>query len=193
MGKSRKPLRTTTSIFAVLTCFIAIGCARSAGTAGKDLPPVKTVDKVDLSRYIGVWYELAHYPFWAQKNCHCTTATYGLRPDGRISVLNQCRKGGCDGKLKTAHAVAWVVDKETNAKLKVRFFWPFTGDYWIIDLGKNYEYAVVSNPNRSYLWILSRTPEMASKVYEGILKRITEQGFDPAKLVISQQLTAAGK
>ena len=186
-------MKTSTTVFAFLTMFLAIGCAPKAGSAGKDLPPVRTVDKVDLSRYLGVWYELAHYPFWAQKNCHCTTATYTLRPDGRISVLNQCYKGGCGGKLKSAHAVAWVVDQETNAKLKVRFFWPFTGDYWIIDLGKNYEYAVVGNPDRSYLWILSRTPELAPKVYEGILKRIAEQGYDPARLVTSMQKATNGK
>jgi apolipoprotein D and lipocalin family protein len=75
------------------------------------------------------------------------------------------------------------VDKETHAKLKASFFWPFSGDYWIIDLGENYDYAVVGHPNRKYLWILSRTPQMEESLYQSILERLRNQSYDLSKLI----------
>jgi apolipoprotein D and lipocalin family protein len=99
----------------------------------------------------------------------------------KIGVLNQCLKGP-DRKLSSAKGKAWVVDKETNAKLKVSFFWPFSGDYWIIDLGENYDYAVVGHPIRKYLWILSRTPQMDEAIYQRILENLHKQSYDTNKL-----------
>ena len=120
-------------------------------------PPLAVVPQVELGRYMGTWYEIASYPTWFQKGCAGSTATYALRPDGAVDVLNRCRKGG---ELDSAHGTAWAPDPSVPAKLKVRFFWPFSGDYWIIELGPEYEYAVVGHPSREYLWILSRTPRM---------------------------------
>ena len=96
--------------------------------------------------------------------------------------MNACRKETLDGKLKKIEGKAWVADKATNAKLKVQFFWPFWGAYWIIDLGQEYEYAVVGHPKRKYLWILSRSPDMSSEVYQAIVERLVKQGYDPARL-----------
>jgi apolipoprotein D and lipocalin family protein len=135
---------------------ILFGCATGMKQAE---PPLQVVPHVDLDRYLGTWYEIARFPFRVQEGRLATQATYTLLEHGRIGVLNQCRKHGFDGALSTAKGKAWVVDKETNARLKVSLFWPFSGDYWIIDLGKNYDYVVVSQPNRKYLWILSRTPK----------------------------------
>ncbi len=101
---------------------------------------------------------------------------YTARPDGEIDVLNSCRDEQ-DGSLREAKGRAWVVDNTSNARLKVSFFWPFRGDYWIIDLGREYEYAVVGTPNRKYLWILSRTPEMHPEVLAKILENVEKQGF----------------
>ncbi len=143
-----------------------------------DLPPLQTVPKVDLDRYTGTWYEIASFPQRFEKGCVASTATYSLRNDGKVSVLNQCRNETLDGKLRSARGTAWVVDKRTNAKLKVCFFWPFSGDYWIIDLGSNYEYAVVGHPKRTYLWILSRKPQMDSNIYENILQRLKAQQYN---------------
>ncbi len=155
----------------------------SAGAAASEsLPPLQTVPKVDLDRYMGTWYEIASFPQRFQKGCVASKATYSLRSDGRVSVLNECRDKTLDGKLRTAKGTAWVVDKSTYAKLKVRFFWPFSGDYWIIDLGADYEYAVVGHPKRTYLWILSRKPRMDSKTYEGILQRLKAQAYDISRL-----------
>ena len=142
------------------------------------------VPSVDLERYIGTWHEIARYPNSFQKeDCVATTATYELRDDGKINVLNICRKGSPNGPENTATGKAWVVDTETNARIKVQFFWPFSGDYWIIQLGEHYEYAVVGHPDRKYLWILSRTPEMKPELYSRILARLKEQGFDPGRRI----------
>ncbi len=145
-------------------------------------PEVRVVPWVDLSRYTGKWYEIASFPQWFQRGCTATTATYSLRDDGKIGVLNQCRKGEPAGKLSTAEGWARVADSRTNAKLEVTFFWPFFGDYWIIDLGKDYEYAVVGHPDRDYLWILSRKPAMTSEELRPILDRAAQQGFDLSRL-----------
>ena len=143
---------------------------------GNKLPPLQTVAQVDLNRYLGLWYEIGRYPNSFQKGCLDSTAIYSARPDGEIDVLNSCRDMQ-DGSLREAKGRAWVVDNTTNARLKVSFFWPFRGDYWIIDLGREYEYAVVGTPDRKYLWILSRTPEMSIDILEKILQNVEKQGF----------------
>ena len=112
---------------------LSAGCATST-TQRLRLPPLQTVAHVDLSRYLGTWYEIANFPQSFQRGCTATTATYTLRADGDIDVLNRCRKGSLDGEEKSALGRARVVDRATNAKLEVSFFRPFWGDYWIIDL-----------------------------------------------------------
>jgi apolipoprotein D and lipocalin family protein len=152
------------------------------GCASAPQPPLEVVPAVDLSRYVGKWYEIASFPTWFQKGCIDSTAEYSLRPDGGIDVLNQCRKTP-DSGMDLARGKAWVTDPVTNAKLKVQFFWPFSGDYWIIDLGRDYDYAVVGHPSRDYLWILSRTPQMDNERYDRILERLRRSGYDVSRLV----------
>jgi len=147
------------------------------------LPLLEVVSHVELSRYTGTWYEIARYPNRFQKGCTDTSAAYKLGSDGSLRVLNSCVKNGA---LDTAKGKARVVDPTTNAKLKVSFFWPFSGDYWIIDLGADYDYAVVSGPDRQYLWILARSPQMEDALYGQILKRLKEQGFDITMLEKTQ-------
>ena len=154
----------------------------SCAGAPKDRPPLAAVDSVDLERYLGKWYEIASYPAWFQKGCTGSTAEYSLLPDGRIQVVNRCRKNSPEGPLKESKGKAEVVDTKSNAKLKVWFFWPFKGNYWIIDLDPDYRWAVVGEPSRKYLWILSRTPTMDQRIYENILARLPEAGYDPARL-----------
>jgi apolipoprotein D and lipocalin family protein len=162
----------------VAMSLIMLGCTATA----KDKPPLTVVDRVDLERYLGKWYEIASYPAWFQKGCAGSTAEYSLLSDGKIRVVNQCRKNSLDGPLKESKGKAEVADTATNAKLKVWFFWPFKGNYWIIELDDNYQWAVVGEPSRKYLWILSRTPLMEEAVYEGILDRLPQKGYDPAGL-----------
>jgi apolipoprotein D and lipocalin family protein len=164
---------------------LLLACSSGARNAE---PELEVVDFVDLQRYIGTWYEIARFPHRFQEGCIASKATYTLREDGKVDVLNQCRLEKLDGKEKSAKGKAWIVDKKTNAKLKVSFFWPFSGDYWIIDLGENYEYAVVGHPDRTYLWILSRTPTMKIDLYAELIKRIKSKGYDTEKLLKTPQL-----
>ena len=141
---------------------------------------LEVVSQVDLKRYLGKWYEVAHLPFRFEDGCTDITATYNFSKDGNVSVLNECLS---DGKLKQAKGKAKVVDKNTGAKLKVTFFWPFYGDYWIINLGKDYEYAVVGTPNRKYLWILNRTPQMDDNLFSQLIEFAESKGFDVNNLI----------
>ncbi len=147
-------------------------------------PPLETVAQVDLQRYLGRWHEIARYPNRFQQGCQESSADYSLRKDGEIEVLNSCRDTD-SGTIRQARGRAWVVDTVSNAKLKVSFFWPFRGDYWIIDLGTDYEYAVVGTPDRNYFWILSRSPQISDELYGQILQRAELQGFLPARVVRS--------
>ena len=142
-------------------------------------PPLSKVSKVDINRYLGLWYEIARIDHSFQKDCVASTAEYSLRPDGYIRVVNKCRKKDIRGELAVAEGRAWVIDKDTNAWLKVQFFWPFRGDYVIIDLDEqDYSYAVVGHASRDYLWILSRSPEMDKERFQEIMIRISKQGYD---------------
>jgi apolipoprotein D and lipocalin family protein len=149
----------------------------------KCLPPIKQVTNVDINRYLGLWYEIARIDHSFQKDCVASTAEYSLRRDGYIRVVNKCRKKDIQGEFAVVEGKAWVVDKDTNAWLKVQFFWPFRGDYVIIDLDeKEYQYAVVGHPSRDYLWILSRTPQMKDHIYQEIISRIVAQGYNAEKI-----------
>ena len=143
---------------------------------------LQTVPRVDLQKYAGKWFEIASFPQSFQKGCYCTTAEYTLHEKGYVIVENRCNKGSVDGKQSYIRGKAFVEKGSGNAKLKVQFFWPFKGKYWIIDLADDYSYAVVSNPNRKYLWILSRTPTIGVTLYGQMLERLELKGFDISKL-----------
>jgi apolipoprotein D and lipocalin family protein len=162
----------------------------AVGAAASDRSPLETVSAVDLDRYLGTWYEIASYPAWFQRDCTATTAEYSRRVDSLIRVVNSCRKGSLSGRLDRSTGRAKVVEGSGNAKLRVSFFWPFWGDYWIIDLDPDYRWAVVGEPKRDYLWILSRTPTMDESVYEAVVARLAAKGYDPAGLVRTIQPTS---
>ena len=164
----------------ILPVLSILGCS-------SDYAPLDVVKHVDLDRYLGKWYEISSFPQSFQKGCNCSTAEYFKTDDDYIRVINSCRKESPTGKLKTADGKAFIIDTVTNAKLKVQFFWPFKGDYWIIDLDDDYSYAVVGHPNREYLWILCRKPTMDDNIYSKILERVKAKGFDILKLVKTNQ------
>ena len=166
---------------AVIIIVVLVMSAKVGNTA-KDPLPVTSVSKVDLSRYMGVWYEIARLDHFFQRGCIGSTATYSLLPNGEIEVINRCVDDK-DSSLREVKGHAWSVDHGANARLKVSFFWPFRTDYWIIDLGKEYEYAVVGDPKRQYLWILARKPMMDESVYKRILDLAARQGFAIDQLV----------
>lgn len=138
-----------------------------------------TVSSVDLEKYAGKWFDIASFPQRFQKGCENTTATYTLTDKGYVIVENRCKK---QEEMTYIKGKAFVLKNSGNAKLKVQFFWPFRGKYWIIELDKNYQYAVVGHPNRKYLWILSREPKMNNVLYEELLKKIESKGFDINKI-----------
>ncbi len=149
----------------------------------KKYPAMETVQQVDLERYAGRWYEIARYPHSFEAGCSSVTADYSLETDGTIKVVNQCTLAEQGGKQKRAEGKAKIVDTESNAKLKVSFFWPFYGKYWIVKLDDDYQYAVVAEPSRKYVWILARTPLMESELYARLVAEIASHGYDPARLI----------
>ncbi|HEU4622291.1 MAG TPA: lipocalin family protein [Burkholderiaceae bacterium] len=167
-------------------CLIAVALSLAATAIAQ---PVVTVSHVDLDRYVGHWYEIARYPNRFQAQClGQVTADYTKLPDNELRVVNRCKTS--NGKEDEAIGQARVVDRQTNAKLKVRFaprwlsFLPWVwGDYWIIDLAPDYSYAVVGDPKREYLWILAREPNMSEPVWLAITQRLGTQGYDPSRLV----------
>ncbi len=166
----------------ILLMMIMIAGTAAIAAATAETKPLDVVPFVDIQKYLGTWYEIATIPQRFQKGCVGVTAHYSLRAGGDIDVVNVCRKETLDGRERSVRGKAWVVDKASNAKLKVRFFWPFSGAYWIIELDKDYQWAVVGHPNRNYLWILSRTPQMDGALYGELLKRIAAKGYDLSKI-----------
>lgn len=140
---------------------------------------------VEISRYLGRWYELARYEQGFQKDCEGVSADYARREDGMISVLNRCRKP--DGTIKDAKGRAKIVDPATNAKLKVSFFGPFYGDYWVLDHADDYSWSIVGEPSGRYLWILSRDATPGQARLNELIGRVRALGYDTSMLRITQQ------
>lgn len=172
----------------MLVCLAAMAAAAVVSAEGQ---PLEVVRSVDLERYLGTWYEVASYPAWFQKGCTAVTAEYSRRDDGLIRVVNSCNQGSLDGKLKQSTGRAKVVAGSGDAKLKVSFFWPIWGDYWIIDLDPEYRWAVVGVPSRKFLWVLSRSRSMDEALFQEIASRLPAKGYDPAQLVRTLQPGAA--
>jgi apolipoprotein D and lipocalin family protein len=163
-------------------CVLLVGaaCGRFSQPEAR---PLQTVPQVDLDRYLGRWYEIAKYPHRFQEGCVASTATYARLSVGRIRVENECREGTLDGKVRRATGVAEIVTGDpSNARLTVQFFWPFRGDYWIIELDADYRFAVVGHPSREYLWILSRHPHLEEGVYQELLRKIEARGYDLSRI-----------
>jgi apolipoprotein D and lipocalin family protein len=154
--------------------FVAIGCSACEPTT-----TLTTVQSVDLQRYAGTWYELASYHQFFERGCSHVKATYTSK-NGYIEVFNQSVKNNKPNNIK---GKAFVVSNSGNAKLKVRFFWPFKGNYWIIDLADDYAWAIVSDPNRNTLWILSRSPVMEDGLYNSLIAKLVKRGFDKDRIV----------
>ncbi len=171
----------------LLLSLLLLSVMMLAGCKSENAIPLNTVSHVDLNKYLGKWYEIARYPNKFEKDCVGVTAEYSLRKNGSVKVLNHAYLKTINGKESSATGKAYVADKKTGAKLRVSFFGPFFADYWIIDLGEQYEYAVVSEPSRKYLWILSRTAQMNEEQYKKIITNLKTQGFDTDKLYLTPQ------
>ncbi len=172
---------------------LLIGLGSSQVMAQQGDQSVKTIAALDVSRYLGTWYEIAKFPNWFQKKCVSNTkAVYTAKPDGNLRVLNSCKTA--TGETSEAEGLARQIGAKDSPKLEVRFapewlsFLPLVwGDYWVIDLDPQYQVAAVSDPRREYLWVLSRSPQLDPKVYADLLQRLTQQQFDIQKLELTSQ------
>lgn len=166
---------------------VSLAACSSPPVNREAVSPLTTAQSVDLNRYAGLWYEIARFPNGFEENCEGVTAEYALRDDGMISVVNTCRKGAVDGKIKRAEGRARVVDETSNAKLEVSFFGPFWGDYWILDLAEDYSLSLVGEPEGRYLWVLSRTPTISDAVREEALSKLRSLGYNVDALYFTEQ------
>ena len=166
-------IRLLSSLIALTTL---VSCQTSAP------PNAKPVTGFEVDRYLGTWYEISKYPVSFEEGLVGVKAEYSLREDGDIRVLNSGYRDNFDGELSTAEGHAWLSDAAEPSKLRVRFFWPFHGAYWVIALDPAYQWSVVGEPDRGYLWILSRTPTMAAGTYDRIVAMIHELGYDTSRL-----------
>jgi apolipoprotein D and lipocalin family protein len=141
------------------------------------------VATVDIKRYMGTWYEIARLPNFFERKLKCISATYTLRKDGRINVLNRGNYIDDPQKTSSSEGVAWVPDKNSPAKLKVQFFWPFSGNYWIMELDKDYRYVLVGDPSLKYLWILAREKSLDETTYRMLLQKAVDNGYDTGPVI----------
>ncbi|MGE4461221.1 MAG: lipocalin family protein [Arcobacter sp.] len=160
----------------ILFCFTILLTACSSKN-----PPLQTVQKVELNKYLGTWYEIARFEHFFERDCKNVTANYSMIDVETIKVINRCTKIQTNEK-KEAIGRAYAID-ETNSKLKVSFFRPFYGDYWVLMLDENYKYAVVGTPSREYLWILARDSKLDEKIKNEILQKLPSLEFDSSKLI----------
>lgn len=167
-------MRKLTIIAALL---FLTACAGSPGPVGNNAVP-QPAKSVELDRYLGRWYEMARYEAPFQKDCEAVTADYSLRDDGQIKVINSCRKGAVDGELKQAVGKAKVVDTTTGAKLKVSFFGPFFGDYWVLDRADDYSWSIVGEPSGRYLWILTRSANPDAETRARLEAQVKALGYN---------------
>lgn len=143
---------------------------------------------IDLNPYLGRWYEIARYETSFQRDCEAVTADYSVRPDGSIRVLNTCREGSPNGRVRTAKGKARIVPNSGNAKLKVSFFGPFfLGDCWVLDHADDYSWSIVGEPSGKYLWILSRDATPPEHVKDMLVERTRALGYDTTLLRMTRQ------
>ncbi len=145
--------------------------------------PLRTVDYVDMDRYLGRWYVIANIPYFLENGKVASYDTYARRPDGKLINDFTFRRGDFDAPEHTWHGTAWVVNTRTNAEWKVRFLWPLATTYLVLELDPDYNWAVVGTPGRGLLWILARERRLPEATYSAIMERIRSQGYDPAKIV----------
>ncbi len=151
-----------------------------ASCATSPLP--RTVNHLDLQKFMGDWYVISYLPWFAEKGNVNTMDIYELAPDGKINVTYAFRKKTLDAPRKEWKATAKVYNKETNAHWKVQFIPPFSADFLVLDLADDYRYTVVGGSSRNLVWIMSRTPTLPDKDYQGIVQRLQKRGYDTSKL-----------
>ena len=157
-------------------------CVGTPGPVGNSSVP-QPAKPVETQAYLGKWYEYARYEAPFQEGCEGVTAEYSLREDGKIKVVNSCYKDSLDGEFDQSTGKAKIVEDSAGAKLKVSFFGPFYGDYWVLDRGEQgadglYPWSIVGEPSGRYLWMLTREPQPDTATRTLLEKRVKELGYD---------------
>lgn len=161
----------------------ALGCAGLlAGCQSAPLPALDTVSRVDLPRFMGDWYVIAHIPTWPERNAWNAIESYRLNPDGSVATTFTFREGAADGKERRMTPTGFVVDKASNAVWGMQFVWPIKADYRIAYLSEDYAVTVIARQKRDYVWVMARTPQIPEPQYEEIVQRIAAWGYDVTKL-----------
>ena len=167
----------------VIVCIFLLLSAGGCRTIKTGEMNYSTIQQLNLERYMGTWYEIARFDHRFERNLVGVTATYELRPDGKIIVTNAGYKNNFDGKYKSARGKAKQPDPNDPGKLKVSFFLFFFADNFILELDKNYEWALIGSSSDKYLWILSRTPSLETETQNTILEMARQRGFDTSSLI----------
>ncbi|ESQ76669.1 lipocalin family protein [Asticcacaulis sp. AC402] len=184
-NKQRYRLAWTAALVAVAA--VGLGVAAHAGMpiGNRNVPqPAKVVE---LNRYLGTWYEFGRYENLFEKNCDAVTAQYSLLDDGKIRVVNSCRRDGGKGETKVSEGKAIVQPDSGNAKLKLSFFGPFYfGDYWVLDHADDYNWAIAGEPSGKYLWILTREAVPSAELAAQLQSRAIELGYDASLIRLTR-------
>ncbi len=169
-------MRGNRSLLCALVLILGSGCSANR------LPPIQTVDHVDLQRFMGDWYVIANIPTWVEKGAHNAVESYELAPDGSIKTTFTFRQGSFDGKAKKYQPTGFVVDTESNAIWGMQFVWPIKADYRIVYLTDDYSQTVIGRNKRDYVWIMARTPQIPDEDFDRIMALLDQQGYDTSKV-----------
>ena len=164
--------------------FLLCGCMSTAPKKA----PLKTVDHVDLPRFMGGWYVIGTIPWIVEKNNVGTMDIYKMRPDGRIGITYAFHKKDLSAKRQEMHAIGTVLNKKTNARWGVQFIWPFKAPYLVIDLAPDYSSTTIGYPSRDLIWIMARTPTLSESTYQSLLQKASSQGYNIKRIVKVPQL-----
>ena len=162
-------------LYLTIALFLVTGCSTS-------LPPLKTVDSVDIGRFMGAWHVIACIPTFIETEAYNGVETYRLEPDGSINTVFTFNKGGFDGPPKRYNPRGFIVDSVNNSTWGMRFVWPFKAEYLITYLNEDYSQTVIGRNKRDYVWIMARSPQIPEEDYLRLVQELKDQGYDTGKL-----------
>ena len=171
-------MKKTISAFLIVTMLLSSGCV---STSEKTVP-LKTVDHVDLPRFMGAWYVIGTIPWIVEKGNVGTMDIYRMRADGRIDITYAFHKKELSAKRQEMHALGTVVDTKSNARWGVQFIWPFQAPYLVINLAQDYSTTIIGYPSRDLIWIMARTPTLSESTYQSLLQNAADQGYDTNRI-----------
>lgn len=172
----RNMSRSVLLALALGTASLLTGCVETGGE------PMKTVNHVDLQRFMGDWYVVANIPTFLEEGAHNAVESYAMNPDGTIATTFTFNKDSADGPKKTYHPKGFILDTQSNARWGMQFIWPVKADYRIVYLDEDYQNTIIGRAKRDYVWVMSRSPELSDEQFERVKTQVEGLGYDPSKL-----------